>query len=49
MEILRCSHLTKTYKTGSNQVVALDNVDLALEKGNYLLKSVSCIYKYSNA
>ena len=34
MEILRCSHLTKTYKTGSNQVVALDNVDLALEKGS---------------
>ena len=35
MEILRCSHLTKTYKTGSNQVVALDNVDLALEKGSF--------------
>lgn len=35
MEILRCSHLTKTYKTGSNQVVALDNVDLVLEKGSF--------------
>ena len=35
MEILRCSHLTKTYKTGSNQVVALDNVDLALDKGSF--------------
>ena len=35
MEIFRCSHLTKTYKTGSNQVVALDNVDLALEKGSF--------------
>ena len=35
MEILRCSHLTKTYNTGSNQVVALDNVDLALEKGSF--------------
>ncbi len=35
MEILRCSHLTKTYKTGSNQVIALDNVDLALEKGSF--------------
>ena len=35
MEILRCSHLTKTYTTGSNQVVALDTVDLALEKGSF--------------
>lgn len=35
MEILRCSHLTKTYKTGSNQVIALDNVDLVLEKGSF--------------
>lgn len=35
MEILRCSHLTKTYKTGSNTVVALDDVSLSLEKGSF--------------
>ncbi len=35
MEILRCSQLTKTYKTGSNQVIALDHVDLSLEKGSF--------------
>ena len=35
MEILRCSQLTKTYKSGSNQVIALDHVDLSLEKGSF--------------
>jgi len=35
MEILRCNQLTKTYKTGSNQVIALDHVDLSLEKGSF--------------
>lgn len=35
MEILRCSHLSKTYKTGSNQVIALDDVNLALERGSF--------------
>lgn len=35
MEILRCSHLSKTYKTGSNQVIALDDVNLSLERGSF--------------
>ena len=35
MEILRCSQLTKTYKSGSNQVIALEHVDLSLEKGSF--------------
>ncbi len=35
MEILRCSHLTKTYKSGSNQVTALDDVNLTLERGSF--------------
>ena len=34
MEILRCSHLTKTYKSGANQVTALDDVNLTLERGS---------------
>ena len=35
MEILRCSHLTKTYKSGANQVTALDDVNLTLESGSF--------------
>lgn len=35
MEILRCSHLSKTYKTGSNKVIALDDVNLSLERGSF--------------
>lgn len=35
MEILRCSHLTKTYKSGSNKIMALDDVNLTLEKGSF--------------
>ncbi len=35
MEILRCSHLTKVYKSGSNKIMALDDVNLALEKGSF--------------
>lgn len=35
MEILRCSHLTKTYKSGSNKIIALDDVNLTLEKGSF--------------
>ena len=35
MEILRCSHLTKTYGGGSNAVSALDDVSLSLEKGSF--------------
>ena len=35
MEILRCSHLTKTYGSGSNTVSALDDVSLSLERGSF--------------
>ena len=35
MEILRCSHLTKTYGSGSNTVTALDDVSLSLERGSF--------------
>ena len=35
MEILRCSHLTKTYGSGSNKVNALDDVSLSLKKGSF--------------
>lgn len=35
MEILRCSHLTKTYGSGTNAVSALDDVSLSLEKGSF--------------
>lgn len=35
MEILHCSHLTKIYKTGSDEIRALDDVDLSLEKGSF--------------
>ena len=35
MEILRCTNLTKIYGTGSNQITALDNVSLSLERGSF--------------
>ena len=35
MEILHCSHLTKTYGSGSNTVTALDDVSLSLERGSF--------------
>lgn len=35
MNILECKNLTKTYGSGSNKVVALDGVNLALEKGSF--------------
>ena len=35
MEILHCSHLTKTYKSGASQVTALDDVNLTLERGSF--------------
>lgn len=33
MEILRCEGVKKVYGTGSNQVIALDGIDLSIEKG----------------
>ena len=35
MNILECKNLTKTYGSGSNKVVALDHVNLSLEKGSF--------------
>lgn len=35
MEILRCSHLTKTYGSGTNTVTALNDISLTLEKGSF--------------
>lgn len=35
MEILKCTGVRKVYGTGSNQVVALDHIDLSVEKGEF--------------
>ena len=36
MEILKCEGLKKLYGTKDNQVVALDNVNLSIEKGEFV-------------
>lgn len=36
MEILKCEGLKKIYGTGDNQVVALDHVNLSIEKGEFV-------------
>lgn len=36
MEILKCSNLEKVYEKGSNQVVALNGVDLSVEQGEFV-------------
>lgn len=36
MEILRCEGVRKVYGAGSNQVVALDKIDLSVEKGEFV-------------
>ncbi|MBA4689092.1 MAG: ABC transporter ATP-binding protein [Candidatus Galacturonibacter soehngenii] len=36
MEILKCEGLKKLYGTRDNQVVALDNVNLSIEKGEFV-------------
>lgn len=36
MEILSCENLRKVYGSGENQVVALDGIDLSLEKGEFV-------------
>ena len=36
MEILRTENLTKIYGKGTNKVVALDNVSLSVEKGEFI-------------
>ena len=36
MEILKCENLRKVYGSGSNQVVALDHIDLSVPKGEFV-------------
>lgn len=36
MEILKCDGIRKVYGTGSNQVTALDRIDLTVEKGEFV-------------
>lgn len=36
MEILKCEGLRKVYGTGENQVVALDRIDLSVQKGEFV-------------
>jgi len=36
VEILRCENVRKVYGSGSNQVVALDHIDLSVEKGEFV-------------
>lgn len=35
MEILKCVGVTKVYDTGGGQVIALDHIDLSVEKGEF--------------
>ena len=36
MEILKCENLRKVYGSGNNQVVALDHIDLSVQKGEFV-------------
>lgn len=36
MEILKCEGIRKAYGTGENQVIALDRIDLSVEKGEFV-------------
>ena len=36
MEILKCEGVRKVYGTDSNQVIALDKIDLSIEKGEFV-------------
>ena len=36
MEILKCEGIKKVYGSGNNQVVALDGIDLSVEKGEFV-------------
>lgn len=36
MEILKCDRVRKVYGSGNNQVVALDKIDLSVEKGEFV-------------
>jgi len=36
MEILKCENIRKVYDSGNNQVVALDHIDLSVQKGEFV-------------
>ena len=36
MEILKCENVRKVYASGNNQVVALDHIDLSVQKGEFV-------------
>ena len=36
MEILKCENVRKIYGAGNNQVVALDHIDLSIQKGEFV-------------
>ena len=36
MEILKCENVRKVYGAGNNQVVALDHIDLSIQKGEFV-------------
>ena len=36
MEILKCENLRKVYGSGNNQIVALDHIDLSVQKGEFV-------------
>ena len=36
MEILRSENGRKVYRSGNNQVVALDHIDLSVQKGEFV-------------
>ncbi len=36
VEILRCENVRKVYGSGNNQVVALDHIDLSVQKGEFV-------------
>ena len=36
MDVLKCIGVRKLYGTGSNQTVALDGIDLTVEKGEFI-------------
>ena len=35
MEIFKCEEVRKVYSTGSSQVIALDRINLSVEKGEF--------------
>ena len=42
MEILRCENVRKVYGSGNNQVVALNHIDLSVQKGEFVAIVGAC-------